>query len=894
MKKRYKSLISCLAATLLCLNVFISGNAEAVSDKMNTAVSALFSLNIMRGYEDGSLHTEKQVSRIEFVTMVLRAIEADDMMGSLAQTNSFSDVANDFWGAGAAEAAVAMGLINGYGDGRFGPNDSVTMNQAIKIMVSALGYRDAAEQQGGYPNGYLKAASSLGILKNLKSGEMAASRGEVALLIYDSLTVSLLEDVTFGSDGGKKEKSENTLLSNMGIKVISTVVTGVYGASMNGNQTDKNEIELSGKLYESCVDAAAFFGLKVNAWILDDDSNYEGKVLHLQLKEEDSLIIEADMIDDSTTKDIIKYYKNGSLKSVTLEEPSVVIYNGSTLNSEQREDAKYLKPENGRVIVREKDGGSTVIVWDYKSYILTGTGEDVLYDLYGRQIKIPDKGSVTILSNNASLKVEELKGGDVLWVAESLDEKMLRCEVGGNVISGVLEGISTDSGKTVYTIEGEEHILAGCYTDALDRGHQKAQKLSLGDYAQFTLDLGGHVVAAEPSEESKTKYYGYLVAAELGKGIEKKLTLQIMTQNNSFENIELKKGASIRFGRVENGNYIVNRADKDTIWKCIGGDNATKKQLIQYETDDSGKIKVLYLADNVANRGDFSMDAPQQKMTYAGGVLNQKYFLKSDTPVFYVPNSGRYEEQFYATTASKFFANRSEHTVIVYDIENLYAGAVVVVTNNENIYVDSTGLETYISMTNSPVMLIDKSSVQLNANEDGSEYLVLSGYVGKKYTQVLVSDTISSNSNAWKDLKPGNVIQYETNDVILERAKTSDYDKVMVIYSKLFDCNQINQETFQTWNYKNNINVNASISTAYGVISEYDLPYLTVRLNRNLASGQERDVEVPMVLSGGTAVLRYEGSNKKAELLRIEDLAVGQKVFIRQRYNNVREVIILE
>ena len=105
---------------------------------------------------------------MEFVTLVLRALGVGDMTDSVAHTSSFSDVEASSWGAGAAETAAAMGLINGYDDGRFGPNDSVTMNQAIKIMVCALGYREAAERQGDYPIGYLSVASGLGIMKNLK------------------------------------------------------------------------------------------------------------------------------------------------------------------------------------------------------------------------------------------------------------------------------------------------------------------------------------------------------------------------------------------------------------------------------------------------------------------------------------------------------------------------------------------------------------------------------------------------------------------------------------------------------------------------------------------------------------------------------------------------------
>ena len=143
-------------------------------------------------------------------------------------------------------------------------------------------------------------------------------------------------------------------------------------------------------------------------------------------------------------------------------------------------------------------------------------------------------------------------------------------------------------------------------------------------------------------------------------------------------------------------------------------------------------------------------------------------------------------------------------------------------------------------------------------------------------------------------MKAGNIIQYDTNDLVTEKAMYSDYDKVMVIYRKIFDCNEGDQETFQTWNYGTKYNANASISTAFGVVSEYDLPYLTLRINRDNGEGILDDSEVPFVLTGGTAILSYDKSARVVKTKRLEDIAVGQKVFIRQRYNNVREVIILE
>lgn len=128
MKKIYHSLFAGLLAALLVLNVPLCSAAETGNGKIDTAVSALSGLGIMRGYEDGSFHTEKEVTRMEFVTLVLRAMGIVDIVAGNGQSSSFPDVDASSWGAGAVETAVAMGLINGYDNGCFGPDDSVTMN----------------------------------------------------------------------------------------------------------------------------------------------------------------------------------------------------------------------------------------------------------------------------------------------------------------------------------------------------------------------------------------------------------------------------------------------------------------------------------------------------------------------------------------------------------------------------------------------------------------------------------------------------------------------------------------------------------------------------------------------------------------------------------------------
>ena len=77
----------------------------------------------------------------------------------------------------------SAGIIGGFGDGTFKPDDNVTYEQAIKMVTLAFYYikRD-------YPIGYISTAMDNGILDSIPAvvGE-PATRGNTALLIYNAI-----------------------------------------------------------------------------------------------------------------------------------------------------------------------------------------------------------------------------------------------------------------------------------------------------------------------------------------------------------------------------------------------------------------------------------------------------------------------------------------------------------------------------------------------------------------------------------------------------------------------------------------------------------------------------------------------------------------------------------
>lgn len=147
------------------------------------AAETVKELGIMVGDEKGNFNPNKTVTRAEMAAIVCRMLgETAD----LTTADTFVDVPISHWANGYVATAASFGIIGGYGNGRFGPSDAVTYEQAVTMFVRFLGYEYEANDAGGYPNGYMMIAQDLGLLEgiNVKNGA-ALDRGNVAIIIYN-------------------------------------------------------------------------------------------------------------------------------------------------------------------------------------------------------------------------------------------------------------------------------------------------------------------------------------------------------------------------------------------------------------------------------------------------------------------------------------------------------------------------------------------------------------------------------------------------------------------------------------------------------------------------------------------------------------------------------------
>lgn len=97
------------------------------------AIAQVTRSGIMKGYGDGSFKPNQTITRAEMATMLSRLIP-----GAQGNAASFSDVAGH-WAQAAIEMMSQAGIITGYEDGTFRPNQTLTRAEAVTIVNRALG-----------------------------------------------------------------------------------------------------------------------------------------------------------------------------------------------------------------------------------------------------------------------------------------------------------------------------------------------------------------------------------------------------------------------------------------------------------------------------------------------------------------------------------------------------------------------------------------------------------------------------------------------------------------------------------------------------------------------------------------------------------------------------------
>lgn len=162
--------------------------------------------SVIAGYVDGSFRPEGTISRAEFAKMIALAT---DIATSTPTKSTFIDVPDAHWAMRYIEAARNHGIIGGYPDGTFKPDNKVTRAEIAKMVILAGKFEankagtPLSDISGNWAYDHIMTAKNLNIIGGYPDGsfgpEKNATRAEASKIITKAL-IDLLKEIAQAID----------------------------------------------------------------------------------------------------------------------------------------------------------------------------------------------------------------------------------------------------------------------------------------------------------------------------------------------------------------------------------------------------------------------------------------------------------------------------------------------------------------------------------------------------------------------------------------------------------------------------------------------------------------------------------------------------------------------
>jgi hypothetical protein len=611
MKNLKKVLALVVALTMVLGTVaFAAFTDVAVEDDEFTAVSTLSSLGILNGYEDGSFKPDGDITRAEFCTVVCKALGYEAAAGATI----FSDVPADHWAAGYINTCNGAKIVSGMGDGTFAPNANVTYEQAVKMLVVALGYEPMAAQKGGWPTGYMVVANTYGMTKGVSVANQAAAatRGVVAQLVYNALDIPMMEQTGFGTNteytilDGTKDKDYKTLLTGLDVAKLEGSVNGTakYGATCEADEVDfrikeANDNEyFEDKLYDSDEDYYDAT-LKVAEGINVDD--YFGVASIVYAKEykknayeviaimpgEESTIVELAIEDiDEVTDEAIKYYASESATKTStykLADEITMYVNYADADNfadfvedaiEKNKDVEITLIENSGdnkfdvIVIKEYAYDRVDTIEEDDTAFTTVNGEDFEFDFDDEDVDVS-----IVNKDGEEIEFAEIKEDDVIaYIIDEENSDPAWYEIivlGESAVTGAVNEVKNDA---VY-VDGTKYLYV-------------AEGINLGDEGTFFLTRTGKIFDYEKDASVASNYAIVLDTGVSGDDFGEGFQVKLLTKNNEVIIYSLRDNLLDNAALIKDLEDLATDAGAD-----IKGDVADR--IITFKLDSKNNIREI-------------------------------------------------------------------------------------------------------------------------------------------------------------------------------------------------------------------------------------------------------------------------------------------------------------
>ncbi|MDR3296340.1 MAG: S-layer homology domain-containing protein [Clostridiales Family XIII bacterium] len=505
-----------------------------IADNTNEeAIQTSYDLGIVTGNPDGTFEPEKAVNRAEFAALVARALAIPDSALSSYTTSTFLDTSGYSWAVPYLAFAQQKGIMKGDGYGNAMPGRTITPNEAVTMVLRALGYTDnASVLVGNWPANYVSLGQSL-VLYDKVSNDVQMNKAAAAQMIYNALTVQEVQVDANSLVSYLYDKISGTTAAGAATNEIPrTLLTSGLNCAYNAKavvtfaDAARSSINLNPYVGALAILYTSNVTKKVVA-ITENESNFlygafdentagrlttfktvDGKTYNLSAHAQDVANEVAFPASTTSTSAIVGNYfaasVNGDDESyldsrLTLATKAVVPGTSPAVKTAKK---LIIGAEITGTMVNELH---SIALWD-----INISGDNFLFEsdmvgtksFNGHDFPTDDYGDIDV--NGFALVgvnyLEDIAVDNVVYIYKNAAKKISRIEVGTLTQAG-----------SVSVIDGSDFTIGGTKIGKSPySGATYVQQLKVNDEGTALLDYQGRIYEFQLSEASKGSYGVYL------------------------------------------------------------------------------------------------------------------------------------------------------------------------------------------------------------------------------------------------------------------------------------------------------------------------------------------------------------------------------------------------
>lgn len=949
MKKIITAAIVLLSITVSCFSAFAAYQTDMPQDiddsEYKAAIEMCVMLNIMDISESMEFEGKTNVTRADLARIVMGMLNmkglvtsagtvdletangqdiSDEWMGSsisgvkkAIQTPIFDDVPFDHENYVAIQFVADLGYMRGFGDGTFHPDDSVVFRDIIKVLVSLLGYERYAQDNGGYPDGYMYQAAKLDITKYLVLPQSSpVNKEQAAALICAALEADIC-NVENEVQYGKTLLTERfKVRKDTGI-VAAVPKTGLYSAESEASDVT---VKIGSNIYiNNGIISEDMLGKRVTVYY--DDNDGEGSLIYVVEREQDNdekSFLYNDF--DGYSNGRLKYFEGSKSTSKTakISESAPVIVNGVyddiLKNIDFGEFADY--PTDFRILDSNGDGTYDVLFINfYKTYIVRNVNT-IENRIFVSDVTDTDSSAAVVTNNSktrylpidfdepgveyrffkdgSQVAMSGIRTDSIISVAESRNisgVKYVDIYISQTKVSGRVQSITDDT----ITINDTEYRLVP---------HANLSELKGGYAGTLYLDINNNVAAY--GVDSGEYDYGVLMKCAISDDGESAV-FKIFRKNTGKTEF-LDAADKVKIGEK---SYKPLEAVK-----VLGG-NAMPQQLVAYKVNAEGKLREIMLA-TVYNNWNYSGDYEEKGSditinrmdmgvlsTYTDASGNMGPGVRMDRRCFrlffsdFIPAdditifdlSSPDTSKWAVKTGTSNLSHNRVYDCAAYNVSYCNIASIMVIFPSESTDTRVKDVDYY-----------DKDCVIVSdvldaVDEDGNVVKQITGFVMGK--QIVYTIDYNENKEKADQFHKGDVWQIDADSTNRITAATEilngnqDFSNIKTIRKTLLGKTQIYESTV---GIVKEAAPNAMVIGVDENTSNSDSYYITPGESSESSSAKHKlwITKIGVYGAGSTNLYWYNVHDKTVEVMSTNDLEPNDLVFVSSDYGATRQILVIK